>query len=121
MCFVDSDSVQRCNRISEVVGCVCDDIKGEIFGLVYLEAMTLGCITIAARHEGIDGIFEDGVNGFLCEAGNAVELATIINKIRQMSPETLMRMPMKAKQTSAMYSDVNVAQRYIKELEKIVI
>lgn len=95
--------------------------KGEIFGLVYLEAMALGCITIAARHEGIDGIIEDGVNGFLCEAGNAVELATIINKIRQMSPETLMRMSMKAKQTSAMYSDVNVAQRYIKELEKIVI
>ena len=39
--------------------------KGEIFGLVYLEAMALGCITIAARHEGIDGIIVDGANGFL--------------------------------------------------------
>ncbi len=83
--------------------------KGEIFGLVYREAMALGCITITARHEGIDGVIEDGVNGFLCEAGNAVELATTINRIRQMSPEALARMSMKAKQTSVMYSDVNVA------------
>ena len=95
--------------------------KGEIFGLVYLEAMALGCITIAARHEGIDGIIEDGVNGFLCEAGNAKELTSIISKIRQMSPEALKEMSLKSKQTATYYSDVNVAQRYIKELENLVI
>lgn len=94
--------------------------KGEIFGLVYLEAMALGCITIAARHEGIDGIIEDGVNGFLCDAGNAEELAAIISRIRQMSPEALKEMSLKAKQTAADYSDVNVAQRYIKELENVI-
>ena len=94
--------------------------KGEIFGLVYLEAMALGCITIAARHEGIDGIIEDGVNGFLCEAGNAEELVTIISRICKMSPEALKKMSLKAKQTAAEYSDVNVAQRYIKELENII-
>lgn len=94
--------------------------KGEIFGLVYLEAMALGCITIAAHHEGVDGIIENGVNGFLCGAGNAEELASIISRIRQMSPEALKEMSLKAKQTAADYSDVKVAQRYIKELENII-
>lgn len=94
--------------------------KGEIFGLVYLEAMALGCITIAARHEGIDGIIEDGVNGFLCEAGNADELASIITRIRKMSPDEQKNMSNKAKETAQSYSDVNVAKNYINELSKIV-
>lgn len=94
--------------------------KGEIFGLVYLEAMALGCITIAARHEGIDGIIEDGVNGFLCEAGNADELASIITRIRKMSPDELKTMSYNAKETAQAYSDVNVAKNYIDELTKIV-
>ena len=94
--------------------------KGELFGLVYLEAMALGCITIAARHEGIDGIILDGENGFLCEAGNASELEEIITKIREMSPADLGRISQKAKETALAYSDVNVAKNYIDELKKIV-
>lgn len=43
--------------------------RDEVFGLVYLEAMSRGCITIAARNEGMEGIIEHGVNGFLCGAG----------------------------------------------------
>lgn len=38
--------------------------KWEVFGLVYLEAMSRGCITIAGRYEGMEGIIEHGVNGF---------------------------------------------------------
>ena len=94
--------------------------KAELFGLVYLEAMALGCITIAARHEGIDGIIEDGVNGFLCEAGNTDELASIISRIRNMSSDELMTMSIKAKETANAYSDVNVAKNYINELSRIV-
>ena len=94
--------------------------KGEIFGLVYLEAMALGCITIAARHEGIDGIIEDGVNGFLCEAGDADELASIISKIRKMTPEELKTMSDKAKETACTYSDVNVAKNYMDGLSEIL-
>ena len=33
----------------------------ETFGLVYIEAMAAGCITIASRNEGFDGIIKDGV------------------------------------------------------------
>ena len=37
----------------------------ETFGMVYLEAMASGCITVCTKDEGIDGIIKDGVNGFL--------------------------------------------------------
>lgn len=39
----------------------------ETFGLVYLEAMAAGCITVCTKNDGIDGIIKDGENGFLCK------------------------------------------------------
>jgi glycosyltransferase involved in cell wall biosynthesis len=94
--------------------------RGEVFGLVYLEAMSLGCITIASRNEGIDGIIEDGVNGFLCEAGNVEELANIISRIRMMSGEELKKISDNAKSTAIKYSDINVANNYIEALNTII-
>lgn len=41
--------------------------KNETFGMVYLEAMASGCITVCSKNDGIDGIIKDGVNGFLCD------------------------------------------------------
>jgi len=87
--------------------------ESEILGLAYLEAMALGIIPIGSRNEGIDGIIVDGVNGFLCEAGNAEELASIMIKIRKMSREKLNAMSAKAKRTAVAFSDYNVAKQYI--------
>lgn len=39
----------------------------ETFGLVYLEAMASGCITVCTKNDGIDGIIKDSENGFLTE------------------------------------------------------
>lgn len=41
--------------------------ENETFGMVYLEAMASGCITVCRKGDGIDGIIKDGENGFLCE------------------------------------------------------
>lgn len=38
----------------------------ETFGMVYLEAMASGCVTVGTKNDGIDGIIEDSKNGFLC-------------------------------------------------------
>lgn len=38
----------------------------ETFGMVYLEAMASGCITVGTKDDGVDGIIIDGENGFLC-------------------------------------------------------
>jgi glycosyltransferase involved in cell wall biosynthesis len=39
----------------------------ETFGLVYLEAMSQGCVAVGLKDEGIDGIIEDGENGYLVD------------------------------------------------------
>lgn len=39
----------------------------ETFGMVYLEAMASGCITVCTKNDGIDGIISDSENGFLTE------------------------------------------------------
>lgn len=91
--------------------------KWEVFGLVYLEAMSRGCITIAARNEGMQGIIEDGVNGFLCEAGNSAELANIIERINKMTADEKKRISDAGRITAKELSDYNVAKTYIEAVE----
>lgn len=45
----------------------------ETFGMVYLEAMAEGCITVCTKGDGIDGIIKDGENGFLTEVNKVSE------------------------------------------------
>lgn len=85
----------------------------ETFGLVYLEAMSMGCITVASRNEGMEGIIEDGVNGFLCKAGDEHELAEIIKKINSMPQEELNRISENARQTAIRLTDAKVAEIYL--------
>lgn len=85
----------------------------ETFGLVYLEAMSMGCITIASRNEGMEGIIEDGVNGFLCKAGDEKELAAIINRINKMSNDELSIISQNARQTALKLTDDKVAKIYV--------
>lgn len=87
--------------------------ENETYGLVYLEAMARGCITIASRNEGFDGIIQDGVNGFLCEAGNVNELSRIIYKIKSMSSEERRQISINAMKTAKILTDKEVASNYI--------
>ena len=93
--------------------------KSEVFGLVYLEAMARGCITIASKNEGMQGIIEDGVNGFLCEAGNKEELCEIIQRINKMSAGEKTIISKRARETATMLSDYNVAKTYIEAVERV--
>lgn len=90
--------------------------RNETFGLVYLEAMARGCITIASRKEGFDGIIKDGKNGFLCEAGDVEELATILRKIKTMSPTERELISENAMATAKELTDENVAKMYLEAL-----
>lgn len=92
--------------------------KSETFGLVYLEAMARGCIVIASRNEGMDGIIEDGINGFLCEAGNSTELASIIRRIEDLKPEELCELSQNAVKTAQRMTDRNMAIEYIESIKK---
>lgn len=92
--------------------------KNETFGLVYLEAMAAGCITIASRDEGFDGIIKDGFNGFLCEAGNKEELTSIINKINCMTPIERRLISDNARATAIQMTDKMVAKKYLDDLQQ---
>ena len=88
----------------------------EVFGLVYLEAMLQGCIVVASRESGADGIIRDGENGFLCEAGNSVELAKIIERVAEMSLEEQRHLSENAQKTAQLFSDAKVAEMYLKNI-----
>ena len=90
--------------------------KSEVYGLVYLEAMAFGCIPVASKNEGFDGIIIDGENGFLCEAGNVEELSAIIQKIRQLSKEELMKISQNARTTAMRFGDNTVAKDYLEKV-----
>ena len=94
--------------------------RNETFGLVYLEAMARGCITIASRNEGFDGVIEHGVNGFLCKAGDSKELANIIRQLRAMPSVELQRISHNAMQTAASLTDKKAAERYMEAVKNIV-
>jgi len=90
--------------------------ENETFGLVYLEAMAKGCITIAAKNEGMDGIIHHGENGFLCEAGDEEELTDLIKYIINLSKELKLRISKNAVATAKKYTEYNAAAHYINSI-----
>jgi glycosyltransferase involved in cell wall biosynthesis len=90
--------------------------ENEVFGLVYLEAMSQGCITIASKGEGIDGIIQDKKNGFLCKAGNVDDLIKVLQYIRNMSRTDLDSMRKKAFLTARQYNESSVAEKYLENV-----
>ena len=87
--------------------------KSEAFGLVYLESMGRGCITIGSKNEGIDGIIQNGINGFLCEAGNEKELADIIRHINSLTAEERKQISQNAIATAKELTDYKAAMKYM--------
>ncbi|MDP3836913.1 MAG: glycosyltransferase family 4 protein [bacterium] len=53
----------------------------EAFGLVLIEAMACGLPVIASNLPGVRSVFNDGVEGYVVEPGNIIELAEKINLI----------------------------------------
>ena len=88
----------------------------EAFGLVYLEAMAKGCVVIGTKGQGIDGVIINGENGFLCEAGKADELATLIKHINTLPSSELQRISENAIQTARKLTDENAAKMYIDDV-----
>ena len=54
---------------------------GEGYGIVYIEAMTAGCIAVGAKDEGIADTITDGENGFLVPAGDIDETERVMRQV----------------------------------------
>lgn len=85
----------------------------EAFGLVYLEAMGKGCITIGSKGQGIDGVIIDGHNGFLCNIRDTKNLVNIFRQIKELPADSLRQISKNAVNTSRKYTDKKAADRYI--------
>lgn len=89
---------------------------GEAYGMVYIESMLQGCLTIASKGEGFDGIIKDGINGFICEPGDQNNLEEIYRKIADMTMEQRNAIGQAAIDTAVHYSEREVAERYLNDI-----
>lgn len=87
---------------------------GEVFGLVYLEAMGACCITVASFGGGIDGVIQNEWNGFLTEEGDEDKLCELISRIVNSSTEDLQTIALKGYRTAVEFAESKVADKYLK-------
>lgn len=86
----------------------------ETFGMVYLEAMASGCITVGTKNDGIDGIIKNSENGFLCEP-TPESLKETLLKIKNL--ENIEEIIEKSIETVKEYTRENCAKNYLKQIE----
>lgn len=111
--FTGKKKRDEVNKIMNEADCFVMVSETEAFGLVYLEAMGKGCITIGTRGQGIDGVILHGENGFLCEAKNSDSLAEVFKHIYSLAPEKLSNISRNALETAKNMTDYKVAENYI--------
>lgn len=88
----------------------------EAFGLVYLEAMSKGCIAIGTIGQGIDGIIKNGINGFLCKSRDIISLSETLEAILKMDYNKRLQISQSALETAQKYTDRLVAKNYLDTL-----
>lgn len=87
----------------------------ESFGMVYIEAMASGCLTVCTKDDGIDGIIIDGENGFLCEP--TVEgIKEVLLKIKALDALTLGQIKKNSITTVKQYTREICAKNYIENI-----
>ncbi len=92
--------------------------NNETYGMVYMEAMLQGCIVVASKGGGFDGIIIDGVNGFLCNPGDDEMLGSIFEKINNLSVTQRNMIGQSAIETARNFSEQQVAKDYLDEIIK---
>lgn len=92
---------------------------GETFGMVYLEAMANGCITVCTKGDGIDGIIKDRENGFLTDPNSESVKETLLN-IKNLTKEELNSLYTNSFNTIQHYTSTLCAERYLQQILKIM-
>ena len=90
----------------------------EGFGIVYIEAMACGCITVGTKGEGIADVIRNGENGFLVTPDAPEEIVSIAQDCLE-HPSVAARIAMVGQQEARSLTwEVNVEQ-YIRLFEQI--
>lgn len=89
----------------------------EVFGMVYIEAMLQGCLVVASKFGGVDGIIKNGENGFLCSAGDARELESVLKGIQRLDSDEKASISQRAIETAMNYTESLSAKRYLNHIK----
>jgi glycosyltransferase involved in cell wall biosynthesis len=92
---------------------------GETFGMVYLEAMSQGCITVCTKDDGIDGIIKDGENGFLT-LPNSQDIKNTLDRINSMSQNERKALIYKGFDTIKTLTPEICANNYLQQIIKFL-
>lgn len=87
--------------------------KPESFGIVYIEAMRLGCFTVGSIGEGIDGVIINNYNGALVNAGNFYELSSVISNYIELPTNEKRRMISNGIETGKKFNEQNVSAKIL--------
>lgn len=90
----------------------------ETLGLVYLEAMAAGCIVIGSKGQGIDGIINNGENGFLCEASNITDITQTILKVIKLSEKEQYDIRFKSYETIKKMDEEAISIEYLNNIRE---
>ena len=109
------------NRVLELMNesdCFIMISEQEVFGLVYFEAMSQGCIVIASSNEGMDGIITNKVDGFLCNAGDEENLELLLNDIILQPLDNLHEIAKNGYKLASGYTESRVAYNYLSTISR---
>ena len=90
--------------------------KNETFGMVYLEAMSNGCIVLCPENSGMAGYIKDGFNGFLFQEGS------LYDKIKHLKElENAKEIINNACETAKSMDRLKMAQNYLNLIQNILV
>lgn len=92
---------------------------GETLGMVYLEAMASGCITVGTKHDGIDGIIENNQNGYLLNP-DVNEIRDLLQDIKNADVKTLKALRYNSYNTIKHYTKKRMCYCYLQQIFKIL-
>lgn len=92
---------------------------GETFGMVYLEAMAQGCITVCKKNDGIDGIIKDGENGFLIDP-TVDGVKEVLDRINSMNIDDRKLLIHNAFDTVSNLTSKQCAENYLQQIFKFL-
>ena len=90
----------------------------ETFGMVYLEAMSQGCITVCSENDGIAGIIKDKFNGFLVKP-NTENIKNLLIEIKNTDVAILNNISFNAFKTAENMTQKKCAENYLQQILKI--
>lgn len=91
----------------------------ETFGMVYLEAMACGCITVGIENEGIDGIIKNEENGFLIKPTQN-DIKKVLDRISDLNESQIKNILQNCYNTINTYKLADCAENYLNNILKII-